>query len=257
MWYLIVPPIIIIVSIFFLLWYLSRKGSDPFIAEKVSYLDMNTHNGIFFFRIKQFIFHILEKTAYRFKVKSLQLHNVLSNTAQSFKEKSKDLQVQKTNADSASKVFVEDIEEPLSSISKDDAPASSEETLLQEKEIPSYDSSLSTEKKFAIRRRTHRTFEFEEEKKNDRPMVSEKVTRPEASYRKVVANVIHEENLIARIASNPKDFSSYEKLGDYYMAVGNIKDAKECYKQVLKLNPAARLVKIKIRRLEKIVAEKV
>jgi hypothetical protein len=34
---------------------------------------------------------------------------------------------------------------------------------------------------------------------------------------------------------------------------GNIKDAKECYRQVLRLSPANRDVKMKIRRLEKML----
>ena len=65
--------------------------------------------------------------------------------------------------------------------------------------------------------------------------------------------ISHEEDFITAIAKNPKDFQAYEKLGDYYMDNGNIKDAKECYRQVLRLSPANREVKMKIRRLEKML----
>ncbi|MEI9966304.1 MAG: tetratricopeptide repeat protein [Candidatus Moraniibacteriota bacterium] len=68
--------------------------------------------------------------------------------------------------------------------------------------------------------------------------------------------VLSEEDLIGRIANNPKDFSSYEALGDYYLESGNTKDAKECYRQVLKLRPQERSVKIKIRRLEKMLSQR-
>lgn len=62
-----------------------------------------------------------------------------------------------------------------------------------------------------------------------------------------------EEILIERIVSNPRDVEAYERLGDYYLENDNYVDAKECYRQVLKLSPVNRLVKIKIRRLEKIL----
>jgi cytochrome c-type biogenesis protein CcmH/NrfG len=61
--------------------------------------------------------------------------------------------------------------------------------------------------------------------------------------------------MIARIARDPKDFTSYEALGDYYLESENIRDAKECYRQVLKLSPVHRMVKIKIRRLEKLLTK--
>ena len=254
MWYLIVPPIIIIVSVLFLLWYLSEKGSDPSIVEKVSHLDATAHEEVSFFRTKKFFLHILEKIVYRFKVKSLQLHNVLNSTTQSLKEKGRAFQVKKTDEPLPSNTSSDAISVSTSS---DDVSLLSESTPVssQGKELSQDTPSSDSERFSAFRRRTHRSPETEESVV-ERPMVSEKIVRPEAPYRKVTANVIHEESLIARIATNPKDFSSYEKLGDYYLAVGNIKDAKECYKQVLKLSPAARLVKIKIRRLEKIIAEK-
>lgn len=62
-----------------------------------------------------------------------------------------------------------------------------------------------------------------------------------------------EDILVERIALNPRDIEAYERLGDYYLEQGNLTDAKECYRQVLKLSPAYRLVKIKIRRLERLL----
>ncbi len=62
-----------------------------------------------------------------------------------------------------------------------------------------------------------------------------------------------EDILVERISMNPRDIEAYERLGDYYLEQSNLVDAKECYRQVLKLSPAYRLVKIKIRRLERLL----
>jgi len=62
-----------------------------------------------------------------------------------------------------------------------------------------------------------------------------------------------EDILVERISLNPRDIEAYERLGDYYLEQKNLIDAKECYRQVLKLSPAYRLVKIKIRRLERLL----
>ena len=86
-------------------------------------------------------------------------------------------------------------------------------------------------------------------------MVSDRVALPD-SKRLSLRGKAPEEDLIGRIANNPKDYEAYEALGDFYMESGNIKDAKECYRQVLKLSPVQRMVKIKIRRLEKLLSQK-
>ena len=86
-------------------------------------------------------------------------------------------------------------------------------------------------------------------------MVSEQAVRPDRLKRKAAERPAEEE-LIARIATNPKDYTAYEALGDFYMERGSIQDAKECYKQVLKLSPVQRLVKIKIRRLERLLSQR-
>lgn len=62
-----------------------------------------------------------------------------------------------------------------------------------------------------------------------------------------------EDILVERISLNPRDIEAYERLGDYYLEQQNLVDAKECYRQVLKLSPAYRLVKIKIRKLERLL----
>jgi len=62
-----------------------------------------------------------------------------------------------------------------------------------------------------------------------------------------------EELLIERIAINPKDTEAYERLGEYYLEIESWTDAKECFKQVIKLDPKNRNAKYRIRRLETIL----
>jgi tetratricopeptide (TPR) repeat protein len=245
MWYLIVPPIVIVVSLLFVLWYLSRRGSDPSIARKISQLEDTAEQKISFSRTKNFFLRILEKTAYRFKVMSLQTHNVLNDVTQSLKEKRKDFQKETKNT------FSESTEERVvtnESISLNEETIKRQSPRLNEKRVNIFQKD-QIEKTVEVR-------QSEPLEVVARPMVSEKMVHPEVSYKKTPADIAYEESLIARIAVNPKDFGSYEKLGDYYLETGNIKDAKECYRQVLKLSPAERMVKIKIRRLEKILSQK-
>ncbi len=88
-----------------------------------------------------------------------------------------------------------------------------------------------------------------------RPMVSERVVIPEKPAKKLIHDAAEEERLIKRIAANPKNVSAYEALGDYYLEQGDVSDAKSCYRQVLKLSPVHRMVKVKIRKLERLMEE--
>jgi len=241
MWYLILPPIIVIVSLLFVLWYLSRKGADPFIARKISQLEDGAEQRVSFFRTKKFFLRILERTAYRFKVLSLQMHNALNDLTQTLKERRKRFQ------DSDAKTISENSDEEMrtdaivfshGTVSEDVHPRTSEigETSREYQNVRSTQSEIS--------------------ETIPRPMVSDRIVRPEVPYRKTLADISREEGLIARIAVDPKDFTAYEELGDHYLEIGNMKDAKDCYRQVLKLSPVQRMVKIKIRRLEKILSQK-
>lgn len=245
MWYLIIPPIVIIISILFVLWYLSRKGADPFIVRKISQLEDGAEQKVSFPHTKKFFLRILEKTAYRFKVRLLQMHNIFNDVTQSLKEKRKHFQEKEDQGVSSEPHK----EAPTASggFSTDDAIFEKQKLrnpqFLEVSEIHQSDTMLQSKK-------------FEAEEIVTRPMVSEKMVHPEVPYQKTSADIIREEGLIARIAVNPKDFIAYEELGDHYLEIGNVKDAKECYWQVLKLSPAERMAKIKIRRLEKMFLQK-
>ena len=93
---------------------------------------------------------------------------------------------------------------------------------------------------------------MDEEERVFKPMLSEKIVVPETA-RETKDKL--EELLIERIAVNPKDIEAYERLGEYYMEIKSYNDAKECFKQVIKLNPGNRNVKYKIRRLEYLLSK--
>ena len=66
---------------------------------------------------------------------------------------------------------------------------------------------------------------------------------------------LFEKILIERIAANPKDIEAYERLGEYYMEIENWNYAKECFKQVLRLNPSSTNVRSKMRELERLLGK--
>ncbi len=241
MWYLIFPPIIVIASLLFVLWYLSRKGADPFIARKISQLEDGVEQRVPFLRTKKFFLRILERMAHRFKVLSLQMHNALNDLTQTLKERRKRFQ------DSDVKMISKDLDEEKHT-----------DTIVSSREIISPDSHLRTleTREISRERRDARLTQSETSETIPRPMVSERIVHPEVPYRKTATDISREEDLITRIAVNPKDFTAYEELGDHYLEIGNMKDAKDCYRQVLKLSPVQRMAKIKIRRLEKILSQK-
>ena len=61
---------------------------------------------------------------------------------------------------------------------------------------------------------------------------------------------VKEDALIHRIAENPKDMEAYREIGDYYLSVGNIKDAKESFKMVLRLRPRDLKAKSSLKEIE-------
>jgi tetratricopeptide (TPR) repeat protein len=73
---------------------------------------------------------------------------------------------------------------------------------------------------------------------------------PRATFEK---KDLFEKILIERIAANPKDIEAYERLGEYYLEIENWNYAKECFKQVIKLNPGNVGAKAKMRKLERIL----
>lgn len=218
MWQLLLPPVVVIIAFTFLLWFLAKKQSDPFVQEEINRLTSGESETINGFRT--WFWGATEKTTKKARVQMLRFHNVLGDWSKVAKENKE----QKSGE--------EELEMPA----------------VEAAVLPRTDmlSASRPEENFIERPIIRRESQFENFSQ------AQPTTRTNISDIKKEATS-HEEDFISSIAKNPKDFSAYEKLGDYYMDNGNIKDAKECYRQVLRLSPANREVKMKIRRLEKIL----
>ena len=92
-----------------------------------------------------------------------------------------------------------------------------------------------------------------EEKLPGREVIARrKIVEPAPVIKKEILpeDKVREAALIYRIAENPRDIEAYRELGDYYLGVGNIKDAKESFKMVLKLRPRDLKAKSCLREIE-------
>lgn len=269
MWYLIVPPIIVVMSLSFVLWYFSRKGADPLIAEKAFRLGEKAEQQISFVRTKAFLLRVLEKTASRFKVRSLRMHNVLHDFTQTLKARQRRFQDRATVATGMPGVSGQEERHTARTgffrrLTKK-TQANTDMPRPKEQSEPADHSSgyvpeQGNDTMIAVGQAVVSTsvaarITLATSEETVRPMVSETMAYPIQPRARTEADMRREEELIARIADNPKDFAAYEGLGDHYLDVGNTRDAKECYRQVLRLSPAHRMVKIKIRRLEKLFSE--
>lgn len=220
MWQLLLPPVVVILTFTFLLWFLAKKQSDPFVQEEINRLtngEIETMNGF-----RTWFWGLTEKLTKRARVQMLKLHNMFGDWSK----------VAKQNKEHTGQESLSENQEPA----------------VQEPVLPRTDmTSLPKMDDGFIERPIIRR---EGQMDNSNP-ASATLRTNVSDIKKDITS--HEEDFIASIAKNPKDFSAYEKLGDYYMDNGNIKDAKECYRQVLRLSPANRDVKMKIRRLEKML----
>ncbi|MDR3559460.1 MAG: hypothetical protein P4L62_02325 [Candidatus Pacebacteria bacterium] len=86
-----------------------------------------------------------------------------------------------------------------------------------------------------------------------RPTISSEIAVPSRMVVQGRKKEAFENILIDRIAANPKDTEAYERLGEYYIEIRSLKDAKECFKQVIRIDPKNKSVKMKMRRLERML----
>jgi tetratricopeptide (TPR) repeat protein len=228
----IIPPIIIVVSLAVLIFFLNKKV--PKIQEELAEdqgrkLAGETNNeNKKASKIAFFSLHFLEKFGRRSKVFFLKLHNISENATKKIKEK-KEKRMQ--------------IEE--------------EKKIFPEEQIDNDSNNITAVNPGMQKRssRAKRAFcEVKEKEIPAKPMISQNVVLPESSED---SKVQYEKILIERIAANPRDIEAYERLGDYYSEQENGKDSLECYKQVLKLSPINRKAKMHIKRLERVLKNEV
>lgn len=223
----IIPPIIIVVSLAVLIFFLNKKV--PKIEEGLAEDQKRELSGESndankkASRINSFFLHFLEKTGRKSKVFFLKLHNISENATQKIKAK-KDRAMQ---ASEEEKTFAE---EPTNNFS--------------------VTSAINPRMQKRNSRAKRAFYEVKEKEIPAKPMISQKVVLPESAED---SKVQYEKILIERIAANPRDIEAYERLGDYYSEQENSKDSLECYKQVLKLSPINRKAKMHIKRLERVL----
>jgi hypothetical protein len=270
MWHLIIPPVVIVVIASVLAWYLSRKIATPQISaslDEAEGMAMTTAKARALSR-REFVLKFSERIASSFKVFSLRVHNFFQSSTEAIRRQRKRIQEMKRVTDN------------VASSAKARAASLPKPSFSRLWRSPSETVGAGAVPEAAPREETGVRVEPEEKwigKKSftffRRRLVSEKpesssprdpapVTKPEVVLETPAAlpeepekmkreEKWKEEGYIRRISENPKDIEAYEELGDYYLSIGNLSDAKACYRQVLKLMPTNRFVRIKIRRLEK------
>jgi tetratricopeptide (TPR) repeat protein len=223
----IIPPIVIVLSLAALIFFLFRKSAR--ISEELILEEKRKENkgekaeGRKLFRFTQFVLQITERIMQRFKLFSLKFYNKTDNWFHSIKEKRE----QRSNSGK---------EAEESYAEKNESRKTAEDFFgIRIKKEPRVDNVV--------------TFKEEEEVEVE-PMISKEVVQPDS---KVGIRNEFEKALIERIAFNPKDIEAYERLGDYYIEIGNFNDSLACFEEVLKLSPGSRKAKLKMRRLQKIV----
>lgn len=252
MLYYIIPPIIIILSLGTLIFFLFKKVSQlpdgvVLIEEKppVKWGRFSELLAI----LGHFGLKLLERLMQRMKLFSLKFHNASNDLFHSIRKKREQHRIKQEQDKQAridnfrQKNLIEEEEEMEPAITAKVMPSSRETgrqaerpVIFQEEETP------------AIARRPRiKTDSFQ--------MVSKNVTRPERKAVVTRAKSKLEDALIKRIAVNPRDIEAYERLGDYYIEQDNMADALECYRQVLRLSPVHYKAKSKIRRIERMLAK--
>lgn len=243
MLYYIIPPIIIILSLSVLIFFLFRKVSQlpdgVVLVEEKPVVKVSRWSAIFS-AMGHFGLKMLERLMQRMKLFSLKFHNASNDWFHSIKKKREE---QKAKHEQQNKLLAEKLEgesEMQSKVREKTMPDSSE---VQPKIV----IASQTEAPMISRRARVLADSFQ--------MVSKKVTRPESKNVVTKAKSKLEDALIKRIAINPRDIEAYERLGDYYLEQDNMSDALECYRQVLRLSPVHYKAKSKIRRIERILGK--
>lgn len=253
MLYSLIPPILIVLSLIGIILMLVKKSTqvaslpeDHFEQEDGQDFQKRGFASKIMWRIKKirwddvkhFFLAILEKIARKSRVIFLKLESRFGSLSNDIRAK-RQARTNKTLQNSESRPD-QDILKKL----KDYKLAEKNEQTMETTE-----AVVSSEK--ADRKKVGKKNEPEEEREV-KPMISEKVVQPRV--RTEIKDRL-EELLIERIAINPKDIEAYERLGEYYMEIKSYMDAKECFKQVIKLNPSDRNAKYRMRRLENILAK--
>jgi hypothetical protein len=269
LWYLVVPPFVVVLSFGVLLWLLSRRAGDEEVSRNLSLAKAETLSESHSRSLsrKAFWLKLVEKMASRFKTMSLRIHNFFQHGLEHVRKK-------RSEIDAIRKHIEGEESEPKT----EELPASEPKKRRlgisfgrrkdrQNREATEADNPAVPQPETEVKRPNVSTDDprpepvsrsqtesasraLASEEQAPRPVLRREVVKPDARSRKTEKDP-REVELLSRIVENPRDISAYEELGDWYFADENMEDAKECYRQALKLHPTNRAIKIKIRKLEK------
>ncbi len=263
MWPLIIPPIVLVLSLGFLVWFLSKKSADPALQERLLGLESQSKSRRFLFVFpRDWGLRLLERLIQRLKLVSLKFHNQFQEASNLLKRKREavnEAEALSQEGVDTSLLTTEDKEgfwdrwhrrhratfdtEPVTSGENAPHPAQDAERIVVTNTTPSEE----------------RPSRLSGLKKRVNALVTSDSDGPFSRQKRAIVppkKLLSEEELIDRIAKNPKDAASYEELGDYYLASENLEDAKACYRQVIKLSPLNREVKDKVRKLERLLVQR-
>ncbi len=239
--YFVLPPVIIVVSLALIIFLVSRKSLE--IERKITEDKANAINNEsqLSMEVKSRGLYFLEKLAHWFKIFSLKMHNWLE-------EKLKFIKQRKVKIDSDKKRNGQEHIDDKQNIQREEIEKENVRPEVKKKKLIEKIFQNINEKR-KLKKDAKRANEADAEKKErieifkQKAMISKEVTYPEEKKEEL------ENILIERIAIDPRDIEAYERLGDYYISQKNYKDAKECYRQVLKLNPRSVTIKKKLENL--------
>jgi len=269
MLYSIIPPILIVLSLIGIIVIIVRKSSKvAHIIEaeaRQEELEGRGEEKVGFFRrwgrsfkkipwsrLKFFFLGILEKIMKFFRTIFFSLGENLGRWSSNIREKRRQRQTEKMAAPKRTADGEEDILEKIRGYKIEqriNSRSSEEETVVETAE--SVEIEFDNQPYITKENKNETVIKVADEEKIIKPMISDRVVSPQ--WRSEIKDRL-EELLIERIAANPKDIEAYERLGEYYMEIKSYEFAKECFKQVIKLDPLNRNVKYKMRRLEHLLS---
>lgn len=268
MLYSVIPPILIILSLIGIIFLLMKKSKQVAdlppeeFSDEIQSAPVNSgFLGKMWWRtknlkwddVKHFFLGILEQVTRRTRVVFLKLESRFGNWSNAIRNKRKIRGERNARLNSSFKSendIIKKLKEyrlaKKGSLPADNVQAEEPAEIITREEITVVNTSTGE------KRASARKIAIIKER-NIKPIISEKIVSPRP--RTEIKDRL-EELLIERIAVNPKDIEAYERLGEYYIEIKSYTDAKECFKQVIKLNPANNNAKYRLKRLERLLAMK-
>lgn len=246
--YFVLPPVIIVISVAFTIFIISRKSFE--IEKEIlmtgSRKETDSKLSMAF---KSRWLHLLEKIAHSFKVFSLKTYNRMEAQLSFIRNKKNKIDLDKKELEDK----VNNGDDKARKISVANNSPVKKETVVEKVELNNSMDVVRGGDKINRFRSIFRRSSIEkvtaqaedDSMEEDRIMISKEAVYPEEKKEEL------ENILVERIAADPRDIEAYERLGDYYVSQGNKEDAKSCYKQVLKLNPKSLSVRNKLNRFSR------